>query len=117
MLKKRLQDWLTKTGTSRADLATQLHVSVRTVESWLGQKNTRPIPKNKRDIIEDIIRPKHEPGCIAQQLTFTDEEWKLLTEDLPEGVDVHEVLKEMVIALRKATQIPKRHTSSDSGKQ
>ena len=105
MLNRRLQDWLTQTGTSRAQLAEQLHVSVRTVESWLGHKNPRPIPRNKVDTIERIIAPKSDPGCIAVQLHFPVEKWERITANLPPGVDPSEAVTQQLMALIDAANI------------
>ena len=104
MLNERLQDWLTRTGTSRADLADKLHVSKRTVESWLGRVH-RPIPANKRATIEALIAPKSESGHMAVDLHFTPEEWEEITRDIPDGVDKEEAVKAKLLAFIRAARI------------
>lgn len=106
MLNERLQEWLNLSGTSRAELAAKLHVSPRTVESWLGRVH-RPIPARLRSTIERLIAPPAEPGCIPLQLTFTDEEWERLTFDIPEGVNKEEVIKQRFMAVISALKLPK----------
>lgn len=105
MLHKRLQHWLTETGTSRAELAEKLHVKPRTVESWLGQKPKRPIPKNKVAIIESIIQPHTEEGEIHLTLRLSPEQWEELTKDLPPGADVAEAMKKRLLAFLRAAKI------------
>lgn len=105
MLHKRLQTWLTETGTSRAELAERLHVKPRTVESWLGQKPKRPIPKNKVAIIESMIQPQQEDGEIPLTLRLSPEQWEELTRDLPAGADVAEAMKNRLLAFIRAAKI------------
>ena len=105
MLHRRLQNWLTETGTSRADFAALLHVKQRTVESWLGNKPKRPIPKNKIEIIENLIRPKAENGEIPLTLRLSPEQWEELTRDLPAGADVSEAMKNRLLAFIRAAHI------------
>ena len=107
MLNERLQEWLNLSGTSRAELAAKLHVSPRTVESWLGRKH-RPIPARLTTTIERIITPPAEPGCIPLQLTFTDEEWERLTFDIPDGVDKEDVIKKRFMAVINALRLPEK---------
>ena len=106
MLNERLQEWLNLSGTSRAELASKLHVGKRTVDSWLGKVH-RPIPARLRSTIERLIAPPAEPGCIPLQLTFTDEEWERLTFDIPEGVNKEEVVKQRFMAVISALKLPK----------
>ena len=105
MLNKRLQNWLTETGTSRAALAAMLHVKPRTVDSWLGHANLRPIPRNKVDIIENIIRPKAETGEIPLTLSFTPEQWASITAGLPADANISEILRERLLAFIDAARI------------
>lgn len=104
MLSERLQDWLNRTGTSREELADKLHVSKRTVESWLGRVH-RPIPAAKRATIEAIISPKSEPGHVAVDFNFTLEEWEEVTSDIRDGVDKQEVVKNKLLAFIRASRI------------
>ena len=105
MLNDRLQQWLTETGTSRADFAEKVHVSKRTVDNWLGKKH-RPIPAAKRAIVEKIIAPKNAPGCIAVNFSFSEEKWEALTGHLPEGVDKVEYITNLLNSIIAAAKIP-----------
>ena len=105
MLNKRLQNWLTETGTTRAELAEKLHVKPRTVDSWLGQKNLRPIPKNKVEIIERMIKPQVADGEIPLTLRLSPEQWEELTKDLPPGTDVAAAMKKRLLAFLRAAKI------------
>jgi transcriptional regulator with XRE-family HTH domain len=105
MLNDRIQKWLVKEGKSRSELAELLHVSPRTIDGWLGKKQ-RPIPFKMHQAIEDIIRPKANPGCLPLQVTFTSEEWELMTADLPEGVDKQEAVKQYLMGIIKAARLP-----------
>ena len=105
MLKDRLQHWLTQTGTSRAELAEKLHVSKRTVDNWLGQKS-RPIPGSKQAVIEAIIAPQSLPGHIAVNIPFTEDQWQIIADSIPEGVDKKEYVKNILLAMFKAARIP-----------
>lgn len=107
MLNERLQEWLNLSGTTRAELAQKLNVGKRTVDSWLGKVH-RPIPARLKGTIERIIAPSAEPGCIAAQLSFTDEEWERLTSDIPDGVDKVEFVKQRFMAVINAMQLPKQ---------
>lgn len=107
MLNERLQEWLNLSGTTRAELAQKLNVGKRTVDSWLGKVH-RPIPARLKGTIERIIAPPAEPGCIAAQLTFTDEEWERLTSGLPDNVDKVEFVKQRFMAVINAMQMPKQ---------
>lgn len=104
MLNERLQNWLTRTGTTREELANILHVSKRTVDSWLGRVH-RPIPATKRATIEAIISPKSEPGHIAVAFTFSDKEWEEITRDIPEGANKEEIVKAKLLAFVRAAHI------------
>lgn len=107
MLNERLQEWLNLSGTSRAELAAKLNVGKRTVDSWLGKVH-RPIPARLQATIERIIAPPAEPGCIAMQISFTDEEWAKLTSNLPDGIDKAEVVKQRFMAIINALELPKQ---------
>lgn len=106
MLNERLQIWLNETGTTRQELAERLHISHRTVEGWLGKK-PRPIPQRMHATIERLIAPVPEPGCIPVQLVFSDDQWERLTAHLPDGSDKKELLKQQIMALLEALQLPK----------
>ncbi len=105
MLNEKLQDWLNRTGTSRQQLADQLHVSRRTVESWLGRKH-RPIPAAKVSTIERLIAPASAPGHIAVDFTFTEAEWEEITRGIPDGVDKEEAIKAKLLAFMRAARLP-----------
>lgn len=104
MLSERLQDWLTRTGTSREELAEKLHVSKRTVDSWLGRVH-RPIPATKRATIEALISPKSEHGHVAIDFCFTDEEWTEITRDIEPGLNKEEVIKARLLSFIRAARI------------
>ena len=105
MLNDRIQAWLIKEGKSRSEFAEMLHISPRTVDGWLG-KVQRPIPHKMHEAIELIIAPPSDPGCIAQEIAFSAEEWALLTKNLPEGVNKNEAVKQYVMGIIKAAQLP-----------
>ena len=107
MLKERLKIWLIKTGTTRDELAAKLNLSRRTVEGWLQKSNSRPLPLRLRPLIEEIIAPKAEPGCIPVELKFTDEQWSRLTAHIPEGPHKKELLIKQLMAMLEAMQLPK----------
>jgi transcriptional regulator with XRE-family HTH domain len=105
MLNDRIQAWLIKEGKSRSEFAKMLHISPRTVDGWLG-KVQRPIPHKMHEAIELIIAPPSEPGCIAQEVAFTAEEWELLTKGLPDGADKQEAVKQYIMGIIKAARLP-----------
>lgn len=105
MLKTRLRVWLAESKTSRAELAEMLGVKLRTVEGWLGKKG-RDIPLTKAELIEKIIKPANEPGCIAVSVSFTPEQWEMLTKNLPEGADKQEAVKQYIMGMIKAARLP-----------
>lgn len=107
MLNERLQEWLNLSGTTRAELAKKLHVHKRTVESWLGRVH-RPIPNRLRATIEKMIAPPAEPGCIPVSITFSPEEWEKMTAHIPDGSDKKETLKQQMLAMISALELPKK---------
>lgn len=106
MLNERLQEWLNLSGTTRAELAEQLHVNKRTVDSWLGRVH-RPIPARLRATIEKLIAPTADPGCLPVNITFTESEWESLTSHLPSDCDKKEVFKQQILAMINALKLPK----------
>ena len=107
MLNERLQEWLNLSGTTRAELAEKLHVHKRTVESWLGRVH-RPIPNRLRATIEKMIAPPAEPGCVPVSITFSPEEWEKMTAHIPDGSDKKETLKQQMLAMISALELPKK---------
>lgn len=105
MLKTRLRVWLAESKTSRAELAEMLGVKLRTVEGWLGKKG-RDIPLTKAELIEKIIKPANEPGCIAVSVSFTPEQWEEVTKDMPENADKKKLAVERMLAFIRAARLP-----------
>lgn len=105
MLNDRIQTWLIQEGKTRAEFAELLHISPRTVEGWLGKKQ-RPIPRKMHEAIEQIIAPAFEPGCIAVNVTFTDEQWEEITKDMPETADKKKLVVERMLAFIRAARLP-----------
>ena len=105
MLKARLRAWLAETKTSRAELAEKLGVKLRTVEGWLGKKG-RDIPLTKAELVEQIIKPANEQGCIAVSVSFTPEQWEELTKGMPENADKKKIVVEQMLAFIRASRLP-----------
>lgn len=101
-----LQEWLNLSGTTRSELAEQLHVNKRTVDSWLGRVH-RPIPARLRTTIEKLISPAIAPDCLSVNVTFTEAEWEALTSHIPDDFDKKKVFKQQVLAMINALKLPK----------
>lgn len=102
MLRARVKEWLKATGTSREELAERLLVSPATLEGWLLNKNPRPIPAKKAEVLEGLIAPKNAPGCIALPLAVPADMWECLTKDLPAGADKKKAVAEFLLNVMKA---------------
>ena len=81
-------------GKSRKWLASVLGVQPSTIDNWLSRN--RPIPEMKQaQILQILARKDDAPAAapayndvVALPLRFSSEEWALLQNALPPGVDV-----------------------------
>lgn len=102
----QLKVWLSQNSMSQKTLAATLGVSEAAVYGWCSNHK---IPDKRWEQMQEIFcqdSEKPEPGCIAVQIEFSDEEWEKIASTIPDGVDKVEFVKETMLRLIKAARLP-----------
>lgn len=102
----QLEVWLSQKKMSKKELAAKLGVTESAVYGWFS--NTR-IPEKrwqemKAFFCKDFEQP--EPGCIAVEVSFSEEDWQKLTADIPDGTDKVDFMRQAMMRLIKAARLP-----------
>lgn len=113
---QNVREWLTAHQKDRAWLGEQVGVSKRTVDNWFA---AGVVPTAKRELVEKVIEPR--PGLRATvncNIRFSVEEWLAVSEALPPGTDVEEVVRQYLLgkAVRKAERYIETHDPRPEGK-
>ena len=91
---------------SKKELAAMLGVSESAIYGWFSNAK---IPEKrwnemKNYFCKDSEQP--EPGCMAVQVEFSDEEWEKLAATIPDNIDKIEFVKKTMMQLIKAARLP-----------
>lgn len=117
MFLQKVREWLAAHNKDRQWLGEQVGVSKRTVDNWFSAGT---LPEAKRELVEKVIEPK--PGMRAMvncNIRFSVEEWLAISEALPPGTDVEEVVRSYLLgkAVHKAERFLDLHDPRPEGKQ
>ena len=102
----QLKVWLSQNQMSQRTLAATLGVSESAIYGWCSKK---AIPEKRWLQMKDIFckdSEQPEPGCIAVQIEFSDEEWEKIASTIPDGIDKVEFVKQTMLRLIKAARLP-----------
>lgn len=101
----QLKVWLSQNQMSQKTLATTLGVSESAIYGWCSKKL---IPEKRWQQMKDLFckdSEQPEPGCIAVQIEFSDEEWEKIASTIPDGVDKVAFVKNTMMKLIRAARL------------
>jgi hypothetical protein len=102
----QLKVWLSQNQMSQKTLAATLGVSESAVYGWCSNHK---IPDKRWQEMKSLFckdSEQPEPGCIAVQVEFPDDEWEKITATIPDGIDKVEFVKQTMLRLIKAARLP-----------
>lgn len=101
----QLDVWLSQSRMSKKELAAMIGVSESAVYGWFSNAK---IPEKRWTEMKDYFCKGEEhpnPGCIAVQVEFSDEDWANISATFPDGVDKIEYAKKTMQNLIKAARL------------